>query len=119
VGSDWETIGGYNFGGGYHQAEMTAHRPHGLVLIGGNGETWGEASRDKFRKNSPRKGTNISTGGVRLPRWCPDSGGMSNRAAVDHFVYHDSRRALLISVRTVLEQKEKPLKSRGLADDSW
>ncbi len=42
---------------------MTAHRPHGLVLIGGNGETWGEASRDKFRKNSPRKGTNISTGG--------------------------------------------------------
>jgi len=44
---------------------------------------------------------------------------MSNRAAVDHFVYHDSRRALLISVRTVLEQKEKPLKSRGLADDSW
>ena len=49
----------------------------------------------------------------------PDSGGMTNRAAVDHFVHHDSRRALLISVSTVLEQKEKPLKSRGLADDSW
>jgi hypothetical protein len=44
---------------------------------------------------------------------------MGNRAAAGHFVYHDSRRALLISVSTVLEQKEKPLKSRGLADDSW
>ena len=30
-------------------------------------------------------------GGFRLLRWCPDSGGMSNRAVVDHFVYHDSR----------------------------
>jgi hypothetical protein len=38
---------------------------------------------------------------------------------VHHFVYHDSRQAPLNSVSTVLEQKEKPLKSCGLADDRW
>ena len=73
--------------------------------------TWGEA-RQIPEQLSAQGYKYLDCGG-------PDSGGMSNRAAVDHFVYHDSRRALLISVIAVLEQKEKPLKSRGLADDSW
>jgi hypothetical protein len=47
--------------------------------------------------------------------WRASPGGQP----VYHSVYHDSRQSPLSSVSTVLEQKEKPLKLRGLADDSW
>jgi hypothetical protein len=57
-----ETIGGYNFGGRYHQVEMTVHRPRGLVLMGGNGVTWGE-SRQIPEKLSAQEYKYLDRGG--------------------------------------------------------
>jgi hypothetical protein len=76
----------------------------------------------KIPTNCLGKDENILTGWGFLAAWI----GVPTAAvyellgsSVYHFVYHDSRHATLSSVSTVLEQKEKPLKSRGLADDSW